>query len=156
MTHPLYKQSMRSKSSWGSWRSWPWNWQYSLLLSHWNKTKRGWGRKESERAGHLRNLGFHHHRDLEGFVVVTVCFFTMLWLWCFSTRIWSLVHRRNIHGIINVALDTLINLLSNAQLLLPLYWAHLLFWLLFIAKDITTAKPIIESPPQQREVDRVL
>ena len=32
----------------------------------------------------------------------------------------------------------------------------MLFWLLLIAKDITTAKMIIESPPHQREVDRVL
>jgi hypothetical protein len=32
----------------------------------------------------------------------------------------------------------------------------ILFWLLLIAKDITTTKLIIESPPHQRKVDRVL
>ncbi len=44
--------------------------------SHRSKIKRGWRRKESESAGRLRNLGYHH--DLEGFVVVTVRLVTMI------------------------------------------------------------------------------
>ena len=38
--------------------------------------KRGWHRQESERAGRLCNLGYHH--NLEGFIVVTVPLVTMI------------------------------------------------------------------------------